>query len=648
MPFNEFPFLRYILFFLLGVALYPFAGILDHSHWFVGCVVFFIAYSFYLFLDIRKKGAYYKWLLPMLAYSILVLSGITFSLLKDVTNDSKHLLFQGEIEGYLAEVKEIDVPKARSVANRVGLIAVRKGDKFIAAKGDVLLYHTGVDSLSPGEVYWIPGQPDLLEDPQYPQEFNYAQFMARQQIFHRQFVREGMLQVGERTARNLSTTVILIRHALEGTIDKHVYGPQSKQIAKALLLGQKGSLEHEVSEAYVTAGAMHVLAVSGLHVGIIYGFFFLFWKPNQLSPHKRIPLLMVVIGIIWCYALITGMSPSVLRAATMFSLMGLAQMQSRNPSIYNPLALSALILVLYDPFIVFSVGFQLSYIALLGILLFQPVIVSWWTPKNKLVDYIWQITSVGIAAQLATFPLSIHYFHVFPTYFMVANVIAIPGAFAIMACGIPFLVLSFIEPIAQLMGVMLDYLISWVNTLIFSVQYLPFSRMENLSFRWIEMLLIWGFIWCVYILISGRKRKMAYLCAVLAVFIVGMRWWDFQVKQQTNELVVYKIGKGTAVDYFYKGQLYFLKDGVSDLDVSYKISPNRIQYGMSAGKPLAWKRVDAGLLIYLPDSSTVRLSSPPEKVRAKTEYFHAGKWHHYDSLTSHELPSEYALRYFAK
>lgn len=648
MPFNEFPFLRYTLFFLLGVVLSPYAGMIDHSLWFVGCVVLFIVYSFYLFLDLRRKGSYFASVLPLLAYGILVLAGISFSLLKDVTKDSQHLLFQGEIEGYLAEVREIDEQKARSVANRVRLIAVRKDSLFTPAKGEILVYHSGKEMLSPGDVLWIPGRPDLIAGPENPHEFDYARFMARKQIYHRQFIREGMVRVGMRTSLDLATNVVFLRYELEKTIDRYVGQSQSKQIAKALLLGQKGSLEHEVSEAYATAGAMHILAVSGLHVGIIYGFFLLFWKPQQLPVRKRIPLLLLVIGIIWSYALITGMSPSVLRAATMFTLMGLAQMRSRNPSIFNPLALSAMVLVLYDPFIIFSVGFQLSYLALLGILLFQPVIVSWLVPESKVVNYIWQITSVGIAAQLATFPLSVHYFHVFPTYFMLANVVAIPGAFAIMACGIPFLIFSFIEPLAIFLGTCLGHLISVVNTLIFSVQYLPFSKMGNLSFHWTEMLLTWGFISCIYLLIQSRNKKIAYVVMLFAFSLVGVRWWDFYIKQDSSELVVYNVGKGKALDYFFEGQLYILSDGISETDVSYKISPNRIQQGITVGKPLAWRQVGDDLYVYLPNKRTVRLPDQPGELSAKMEYFHTGKWWEYDSESGQDFPFGHALRYITK
>jgi competence protein ComEC len=392
---------------------------------------------------------------------------------------------------------------------------------------------------------------------------------------------------------------------------------------------------------------MHVLAVSGLHVGIIYGFFFLFWKPQKMTVRKRIPLLLLVIGIIWSYALITGMSPSVLRAATMFSLIALAQMQSKSPSIFNPLALSALILLLYDPFIVFSVGFQLSYVALLGILLFQPLIVSWWTPENRLLDYIWQISSVGIAAQLATFPLSVHYFHVFPTYFLLANIVAIPGAFAIMAFGIPFLLLSPFEPVAEILGLGLSQLINTVNTLIFSVQFLPLSRLENLRFSGIEMLLVWAGICCLFLLIVQRKKRFAYLAVLPALALVVIRWWDFYETMKIDELVIYKFDKGKAVDYFYKGQLYSLDDGISDADLGYKVTPYRVQKGMTTPKRLVWKYVEEDPLVFLPDGQLIRLPMSPQSPKHHMNYFHGGEWKQpappYDAI-----PTHYALQYLAK
>src|SRR5690606_7061175 len=316
--------------------------------------------------------------------------------------------------------------------------------KYFPATGEVIIYHQLQKNLEPGEVMWVQGNPSAIPPPYNPHEFDYRRFLANQQIFHSHFVGAKLTKVGMVNHQPINNLVLLLRAFVLEKIDGHITTPHSNQIAKALLLGQNKNLEKEVSEAYITAGTMHVLAVSGLHVGIIYGFFFLFIKPYQLPGRKRALYLSLIIIIIWIYALITGMSPSVLRAATMFSLMALAQMKSRSPSIYNSLALSALILLVFDPFILYSVGFQLSYMAVLGIVLLQPKIVGWWEPDNRIFRYLWEITTVGIAAQLATFPISVHYFHVFPTYFIISNLVAIPGAFLVMACGIPFMLFSFI------------------------------------------------------------------------------------------------------------------------------------------------------------------------------------------------------------
>src|SRR5690606_10468190 len=297
----------------------------------------------------------------------------------------------------------------------------------------------------------------------------------------------------------INNWILGLRINIQDRMDKYIHTPHSNQIAKALLLGQNKHLDKEVSEAYVTAGTMHVLAVSGLHVGIVYGFFFLFIKPYQLANKKRILYLSGIILIIWIYALITGMSPSVLRAATMFTLVGLAQMKARSPSIYNSLALSALILMVFDPYIAYSVGFRLSCLVVLGIVLLQPKISELSQPPNKTSKYFWALASVGIAAQLATFPISVHYFHVFPTYFMFSNLVAIPGAFLIMTFGIPFMLLSFIEPLAQILGKIVDVVIAVENWIIFSFQKLPASRVEFISLTPLEMVLVWALIISIYL-----------------------------------------------------------------------------------------------------------------------------------------------------
>ncbi|WP_209331554.1 ComEC/Rec2 family competence protein [Lunatimonas salinarum] len=579
MPFNQFPFLRYVFFFFVGVWLYPSTFFLSGYGWIGGTFFLLVVYAGLLYSDLRFRTYFYIDLLPITAYGILMLAGVAFAHQKDVRNDPSHLLFQGEINGYVATVMEIDEPKAKWVANRVEVVAVRCEGAFHAVSGVVLIYHVGEVALMPGDVVYIQGTPRRIAPPENPGEFDYQKFMERQQVYHRHFINKPVQILTERQPLGLFKRMVVLRDRLAQRMDLYLQRTEARQIAKALLLGQKDTMDSDMKEAYATAGAMHVLAVSGLHVGIVYGFFFLFWKPQRLTFLRRVFLLSVVICIIWVYAMITGMSPSVMRAATMLTFVAMAQIKSRSPSIFNPLALSALMLVLYDPFIFYAVGFQLSYAALLGILLFQPVIVGWWTPGSKIVDYFWQIVSVSIAAQLATFPLTLHYFHSFPTYFLLSNLIAIPGAFAIMALGIPFLLFSFIPFLGIWLGKLLEWAVYLFNALIYSVQYLPNAKLDHLYLDLVEMALVWVLLAMLFWWVSDRA-KVAYRLTMATLFLlVCYQFWVFARGYYAEDWVVYRLSKGTLVDWYYRGMLYSFQKEVTEEEFRYKVLPNRIRRG---------------------------------------------------------------------
>lgn len=606
MKFNEYPFIRYALFFIIGILLYPFSDFLGRTGTASLTSFLFLTYLTLLAVDSSHPSYRFKASLPILAYALLVSTGLLFTFLKDVKNDPSHLLHQGKIDGYLGHVDDLDEKKPNTRANRLRVFAVKKGDEYLPATGEVIIYHKLSEKLMPGEVVWVQGNPSIILPPKNPGEFNYGQFLANQQIHHSHFIDSKIERIGKANHSPINMIVLQLRESVQERIDRYIHSPHSNQIAKALLLGQKKELEPEVSEAYITAGTMHVLAVSGLHVGIIYGFFFLFIKPHQLAGRRRVLYLSFVILIIWLYALITGLSPSVLRAATMFTLMGLAQMKSRSPSMYNALALSALVLLVFDPFIIFSVGFQLSYAAVFGIVLLQPKIAGLWLPKSRVLDYFWQITSVGVAAQLTTFPISAHYFHVFPTYFMISNLIAIPGAFLIMSFGLPFMLFSFLEPMGDILGKMVDFIIRIENGLIFSFQKLPWARVENIHLGPSEMFLFWAIVACIYLLVLDSKRIYAYLSLLLFLGLAISNWLALWTDYQRNELYIYQLGKEVAVDHFYRGKLYSMMGAHSPQEITYKVTPNRIKLGHSRPQVLSQWEKDKTISVFLPDGSLLQ------------------------------------------
>ena len=647
MKFSEYPFLRYVLFFILGIMLYPYANFL--GMWEITSLTFAL-FGTYLILSLvdRFQLAFrFKTLFPIMAYALLTSMGLMFTYLKDATNDPSHLMHHQKIEGYLGIVNDLDQKKPNTYANRILVTGVKKEGKYQPSTGEVIIYHKLPEPLLPGEMVWVYGNPSSIAPPKNPNEFDYRTFLRVQQIYHSHFVDDKIQRVGKIDHSPVNNFMLRLRASIQENMDRHIQTPYSNQIAKALLLGQKKHVEKEVSEAYVTAGTMHVLAVSGLHVGIVYGFFFLFIKPYRLPGHKRILYLSLLIMIIWMYALITGMSPSVMRAATMFTLMGLAQMKSRSPSIYNSLALSALILLVFDPFIIYSVGFQLSYLAVFGIVLLQPKIAGLWQPNNKVITYFWNIISVSIAAQLMTFPISVHYFHVFPTYFMISNLIAIPGAFLIMSVGIPFMLLYFVEPVANVLGKVVDFLIYIENSMMFNFQALPLARIEHINFAPLEMVLFWALVASIYLLSVTSKRKYAYLSLSLFMGLILSNWVALWKNHHRNELYIYQVGKELAVDHFYRGKLYSRIQEISPQDISYKVLPNRINKGHPQPLELKFLAEKRDTYLFLPGGYVLQSNGEGFELKGlsipSVSQYNEGEWLALEVAEDKNLESSYKI-----
>ncbi|WP_200974382.1 ComEC/Rec2 family competence protein [Echinicola sp. 20G] len=575
MKFSEYPFLRYVIFYALGVVVYPFFADIPVMVFMGGVLCFLmLVYILMQLINTFKRSYRFKVLFPFLSYVLLFLSGILICDHKVATNQPEHLSNFKEVDAYIAVVSEYDEQKANSIGNRLTVYFVKNKDEWKKAIGEVLVYHRLEEPLMPGQILVLQGAPQLIEAPKNPKEFNYQKFMANKQVYHRQFIGKEVTRLGDSKENGLQQNILSLRKSITSAIDQEIEDDRARQVAQALLVGQKSQLEEQVSEAYVTAGAMHILAVSGLHVGMIYGVFFLFFKPSNLKRVSKILLLTAVILLVWLYALLTGMSPSVLRAATMFTLISLSQMRSSSPSIFNSLALSALILMAFNPFIIFEVGFQLSYAAMVGILLLQPLLVSFWLPKNRLVFYVWEITTVSIAAQLATFPLSVYYFHVFPNYFLLSNLVAIPGAFLVMSVGLPFMVLSTFGVFLLPLSYLLEHLLKGLNYLIFLFQDLPLAQTERIFLDFGSILLIWGILACTYLLLSQRKKQYAYWLTLMMAFLVVWPWLGYKSKNQ--EVYVYALkNEDFAVDFYAGKSLYSYQSSKSVEDINYHVLPQR-------------------------------------------------------------------------
>ncbi len=438
--------------------------------------------------------------------------------------------------------------------------------------------HTVLDY---GDEVLVAGRFHEVPVPNNPFEFDYKKYLSRKNIYSHAFVRREAIQVVSKRSPNLILQFANnISKEASYITDKHIPSSRENGIAKALLLGIKDHLDNDVKKAYSAAGAMHVLAVSGLHVGIVYLLLKSLLGGLKTFRAGRFLFACISITAIWFYAAVTGLSPSVLRAATMFSLVALGEVNRTKGNIYNSLGVAAFILLVYDPYLIFSVGFQLSFSAVFGIVYLQPKIYRLIVCPSWILDKAWAITCVSIAAQLATFPLTAYYFHQFPTYFLVSNLIVIPAATVILITGLIMLLIDPVfESAAILLGKCLSYFIGLVNGGIMWVERLPFSLIE-----WIyldQFALVLSYAITIALIWGLHKKSFKTLIVSFFLFLI-LILNDFQAnygQSQKHQLVFYEIKGTTAIDYIKGHEATLFVDHYSkgDLELlAFQIDPNRL------------------------------------------------------------------------
>lgn len=585
MRFADFPFLRYLPFLLAGI----FVGDMDYlpDLLVMICVLILLWVVYFIIISSSKipnQGRF----LSFLGYFSLVIFGMILTQVKDKSK-GEGLPTLADATHYVAEVMMYDAQKTNSFENLLQLKSIKTDKGWADASGKILVYHQNQTPLIPGQFLIVSKAPEQISAPKNPNEFDYKEFLARKGILYRQFLGKNF-HVFHHQQPKYSHGIAHLRNGISEMLAEKIPHETSLQIANALLLGQKQNLDPFLQEAYVQAGVIHILAVSGLHVGIIYAIFLFLIKPLNLSKNQKNIYLLCVVGIIWLYAFLTGLSPSVVRSATMFSLVALGQMRDRKPSIYNVLAFSAMLMITFNPDVIFEVGFLLSYIAVLGIVMIQPLIVRWWLPSNRILEYFWQLTAVSLAAQLATFPLSVYYFHVFPTYFLLANLLVLPLAFLIMQVGVPLMMLGWIPYLGSGLGWVLSWLIQIQNKIAELIYVLPGGKLDRLVIDFWGMLLVWGslLIWASWEM--GNRKKLVWLTLIL-VFCWSIAALSKIISAPDTELLVYQGKKGKMFDYYREGNLYSWNLGMEADEISFLVDPSRIvqgrahfPLGFSAGK----------------------------------------------------------------
>jgi competence protein ComEC len=589
------PFVRLLIPFILGIVLADW--LLPSKNW----AYIFIPLAFTLFISFFRKNIYkYDFVAGLLL--ILVFLSLGFS----IAVNNKYIPPELACGEYYAVLDEYPIVKGKSYR-----AVIRLEDPKIK----VLAYFEKSDELSvaqPGTLLYFDGCPELIVNYGNPFEFDYKAYSIRQRIGHRIYLKSGAYHFSrDIKIINLQNRALILRERLLKILFDNGVKGETFHVISAITLGARDNLDPETTKSFTRTGTLHVLAVSGGNVAVIFillNILFGFLKRNKVGV---IIHTLIILSGIWGYALITGLSPSVLRAALMFALVVIGNNFSSKPNIYNSLAASAFILMCFNPSLLLDVGFQLSYVAVTAIAFLQPIIYKIGITRFRLINWGWLLLSVSLAAQIGVLPFSLYYFHQFPSYFWLSNMIVVPLV-SVLIYFTFFVIITV--PVIPLLGILTAHLLTWIGNQMLEflqfVEKLPFAVIENIYLPAYQLILLTLVITLTVIFFRNRKGIVAVFVLSITTIILLMDDLTLYTTLSRKEIVVFNVpGKTllafthgrkttwltsekpialTALDYFMKPYIgyrkikfqreIFLSDTVRQSDANLVLMKNFINY----------------------------------------------------------------------
>lgn len=571
MSFYEFlrtaPYVRLLLPFLAGIMAGSYFQFSTAVIWILyGLSILFIAVC--LFIDPGKQYGY-RWVWGIFLNFSMVLTGIVLnSADKPVAFGNSYITAKGI-------VLENPIVKETTNSVMIRLKAVKENGKWQNRNDKIICSLQKKKSNKSIEInQQIVFRAYFNEIKNYgnPHEFDYKGYMNNMGFYYRAYVDSLNWHSCGYSSFKLNIWALQLRDKLLGHFRQLNLKPSEFAVISALIVGDKSYLDSELKSVYVNSGTMHILAVSGMHVALLFWLLQQITKPLMKLRSGKVLRAGLVLIVIWIYALITGLTPSVVRASVMFSFWVLGDTGNRNVNIYNTLSASALLLLILNPGTLFDVGFQLSYLAVLGIVIFYKDIYDWFYVKNIVVKYFWSLIAVSLAAQLFTLPLSLYYFHQFPNYFLLSNIIALPLSTIILYGSIFALVIAPLKFLWVPIGIILKVLVSFLNQALTWIEHLPGSVTNGISISGIIAVSIFVLIVALRIFIYNRKA-IALIAVIICCIIIAS---DILQKHYRNlrsgQTIVYNT-PGSLVIQVRQGNRNYLFTNDAEYNVERLVKP---------------------------------------------------------------------------
>ena len=432
--FQNIPFLRLTIALVIGIIAGTYFSV--NTNYCVALLVLIL-----IILVVFNRNYRYSYLIPFgLGIQLFI---IILGILVTQQVNKKPVLY--EKGNFTAVILETPQEKPNSWKSLIQIDGVYFNDSIKPTKELSIAYFAkdqNVKELKAGDVILFSNVPQLITNNNNPFEFDYKKYLARKKIYRQVYLPEDQWTKTNQSVLSLSCLAEQIRESLLKIYRNQPIDENEFEILSALTLGYTRELDPETKRVFSSSGAIHVLSVSGQHVAIIFWVITLLFGFLNNRKSGRTIFMIISISALWFFAFITGLSPAVMRASAMFTIFVIGECMHRKSNIYNSFTASAFILLLLNPNNLFDIGFQLSYIAVFGIVYLQPKLEKVITVKSKIVKFFWSLITVSIAAQVATFPITTYYFGQFPTYFWLTNIFVIPAVMVLVPIGILLLFVS--------------------------------------------------------------------------------------------------------------------------------------------------------------------------------------------------------------
>jgi len=542
MQFLNFTIIKLSIFLILGII----AGFyfeIPKIPFFIFLASLFITFCL-AFLRARRQ-LFDDVFLGICTWSFIFCLGIVTAYLHQPKNQPEHYIHLENSETEIIQIRITEKLKpnlyAQAYLAEAEAIFSDKNSRPVTGK---ILLSISKDSitkeLSAGMKLLVPNKLRNIAEPLNPYRFNYRNFMQKQRVERQLQITNAEIQVLSNKSKTAVSYASNLREIIIEKLSRTKIEKDQLSIMQALLLGQRQDISKEIYDEYAAAGAIHILAVSGLHVGIILLILNWLFKPLNYLKNGLILKTLILIALMWGFAVLAGLSPSVVRAVTMFSFIAIGMQMRRKTSVLNSLFISLFILLLVNPYFIFQVGFQLSYLAVFAIVTIQPKLFKLWQPRFKVTKYFWGLLSVSLAAQIGVLPLSLYYFHQFPGLFFLSNLVVLPVLGLILGLGILIIILALLKLLPDILAEIYGNLIGLMNQFIswiagkeaFVFSEIHFNFWQNIS----AYLLIFFFILLIYQ--RNFRNLVFFLCGIL-LFQGSMFFTKIQ-KSSSESIVFHK------------------------------------------------------------------------------------------------------------